>query len=209
MQQCPKCGRQYPPTAVICPKCKIPFTNFQTQQQGNMQYQQPPIVIKRGLSWWQVLLIVIGAIIIIPAVIGAIANSDKDDKPVSGTTTEGSQKSTSSAPATKPKEKETIKISASDLLVAYDENGVKADEDYKGKLLEVTGIIRNIDKDFLDETYVTLDTGADFELISVQCYFKGDSAKKLSELKKGEEVTIIGTCDGSVVNVILEKCYIK
>lgn len=105
---------------------------------------------------------------------------------------------------------ETIKISAVDLLAAYDENAVKADQDYKDKTLEVTGIVKSIDKDVLDDVFVTINDGGEYSFISVQCYFEDENEiAKTAELKAGDEVTIVGRCDGSVVNVMLKECSIK
>ena len=104
---------------------------------------------------------------------------------------------------------EYIEVSASDLIKAYDENGVAADLEYKDKLLKVTGIIGSIDTDIMDDAYVTLeDSYNKYNWTSVQCYFNSDKLDELAKLKTGEEVTIIGTCTGSLFNVSLENCSI-
>ncbi len=97
-----------------------------------------------------------------------------------------------------------MEISASRLYSAYEQNEVSADEKYKGKKLGVTGVIGNIGKDVFDNPYISLKI--DY-LQSVNCYFDDDNIKVISQLQKGQEVTIIGVCDGkSITDVILKDC---
>lgn len=115
----------------------------------------------------------------------------------------------SKAPSSKA-EIQAIAITAEELLNSYKENEVSADNQYKNKVLEVSGVVKTVGKDIMDEPYVTLGTDNEFEIISVQCYFK-DPAEldKVANLKPGEEITIVGTCSGSSINVLLKKCIIK
>lgn len=104
-------------------------------------------------------------------------------------------------------EAKKISISAEDLLAAYDKNEVKADNDYRDKILKVTGFVGNIGKDILDDSYVTLGTDNRYEIIHVQCYFSdSDELKKLESLEPGDKITIEGICKGKSLNVFLEKC---
>lgn len=57
-----------------------------------------------------------------------------------------------------------MQVNIRDILAAYENNEVGADNQYKGKLIEVTGIVDNIKKDIFDNLYVTLGTGAQFEI---------------------------------------------
>lgn len=109
-----------------------------------------------------------------------------------------------------PSVEPTIQITATDLLAAYEENQVNADNQYKGKLLEVTGIIDDIGTDIMDDVYVTINNGDEYAFTCVQCFFKNkDEIAKVSNLKPGSEITIVGKCDGEVFNVLLKDCKIK
>jgi len=80
---------------------------------------------------------------------------------------------------------------------------------YKDKLLAVTGIVANVDKDIGDTGYVALETGV--MIFKIQCFFeKGDDAG-LAQLCSGVQVTIIGRCEGKVKegNIVLKKCALK
>ncbi len=114
--------------------------------------------------------------------------------------------SVSSQAPVQPKEPE-LAITATDLLTAYDENGVQADNQYKGKYLKVTGTVGNIGTDILGDAYVTLkNENSKYAIISVQCYFDDNNTDTIANLKEGDSVSITGTCSGSTGNVILKGC---
>lgn len=113
-------------------------------------------------------------------------------------------------PSPSPSVEVAIQISAKDLLNAYDENELNADNQYKDKLLEVTGFVDDVGTDVLDDVYVTLGDGDEFSFTTVQCYFKDkEEIDKVATLKSGDEITIIGKCDGQFFNVDLKDCKIK
>ena len=97
-------------------------------------------------------------------------------------------------------------VTAAQLYADYETNGVAADQKYKGKVILVVGEVENIDRDIMDDIYVTLATG---ELIgSVQCMFSESHANEASALRKGQRIAIKGKCDGQMMNVILRGCSI-
>jgi len=101
----------------------------------------------------------------------------------------------------------SIKISAKKLYSDYDANGVSADMKYKGNVLSVTGKINNIDKDFMDDIYVTLKGDEYFG--DIQCYFAESHVQEAANLYKGQTITVKGICDGQLMNVILKGCIIE
>ncbi len=92
--------------------------------------------------------------------------------------------------------------------VAYRNNKFAADEKYKGKIIKMSGIIRNIDESFFGTPYISIADGEGLFDNSVQCYFpSGDESKKiLSRLTKGQRITVIGRCGGGTSS--LENCII-
>ena len=117
-----------------------------------------------------------------------------------GTKTDDSAKSVATANSAKP----VITISAIRLYEDYKANEVAADEKYKGKILQVTGVVGNIGKDIVGIMYISLKTN---DLIgSVQCMFAGEHKERISQISKGTKVTIKGKCSGLMMNVILRKC---
>lgn len=105
---------------------------------------------------------------------------------------------------------EVIQVTAQDLLETYKSNEIKGDELYKDKRLQVTGTIANIGKDLLDKPYVSINSGEQFEVYSVQCFFKDkDEIAKLGDLNKGDEITITGTNSGYTLNILLKDCKLN
>lgn len=101
-------------------------------------------------------------------------------------------------------ERKSQTILAKDLYNAYQANEVRADNNFKGKVFYVEGIIGDIGKDIMDEIYVTLNTG---DIIgSVQCYV--DNAEVAAKLLKGQRITVFGECDGLMMNVLMKDCKV-
>jgi len=107
--------------------------------------------------------------------------------------------------AVKSPEKDTSSISAEKLLAAYVANEVKADYEYKGKVLRVTGIIQDIKKGISDYIYIILD--GKMRLRAIQCSISDEESAR--KLLKGQQVSVLGVCDGLMVNVLLLNSFIE
>lgn len=106
--------------------------------------------------------------------------------------------------------KETVKVKASTLIKAFEENELKADKTYKGKTLEVTGVVEKIDTDILDEDVYILSVagGGDFEILTVN--FRDVPEKQLDKLDTGDKVTVIGDFkDGGDLGVEIDHAHVK
>lgn len=100
-----------------------------------------------------------------------------------------------------------FEITASDLAQEYKDNEVSADEKFKGKKVAVSGTIASIGKDVLDNPYISF-TGEFLQ--NVTCYFSDENNKIISQLSKGQKITIIGECRGlTLTNVIIQDCKIS
>jgi hypothetical protein len=94
-----------------------------------------------------------------------------------------------------------------ELAAIYDANEVAADNNLKGKIIELTGQIKDIGIDILGDPHITF-SGVNFR--DVQCFFIDDEeAGKIANLRKGQTVTVQGTVNGLMVNVLLKKCVFK
>ena len=87
----------------------------------------------------------------------------------------------------------TISIDSEKLYAEYRLNELKADAQYKGKTLSVTGQIESIKKDHNNQYYVVLKGSA---ILHVNIYFKASEVNKLANLTSGQRLTIVGRCDG-------------
>jgi hypothetical protein len=100
-----------------------------------------------------------------------------------------------------------MRVSARQLYADYEANGVAADEKYKGKVLQVTGVINDIDRDIMDNIYVTLKGDQYFG--DIQCFFAESHLGTASQLSKGQKITVKGLCDGKLMNVMLKGCIVE
>lgn len=103
-----------------------------------------------------------------------------------------------------------LAITADALHSEYDANEVAADEKYKGKVLEVTGTVKEIGKDILDDQYVALQLPRNQFMTSVHCSFPAGASKELAQLRKGQRVTIRGKCKGFGIGTVqLGECSLR
>ena len=161
-------------------------------------------------------LTVIGGLVIIGAlgsITGGNSNnniSDSKQTSVSAENSDSKQTSASNENSNKKQMEPELNISATELINAYKENEVKADKMYKGKIVEVNGIVDGIDSGIDDKAIVRLSNGDEFSFDNVQCCIDDENQNKACELKKGENVTIIGKADGEIAGTpFIKDCKIK
>ena len=161
-------------------------------------------------------LTVIGGLVIIAAlgsVTGGNSNnkiSDSKQTSVSVENSDDKQTSVSTENSNKKQMEPELNISATELINAYKENEVKADKMYKGKIVEVNGIVDGIDSGIDDKAIVRLNDGDEFSFDDVICYIDNDNQNKACELEKGQNVIIIGEASGEIAGTpCIKDCKIK
>jgi hypothetical protein len=106
-------------------------------------------------------------------------------------------------------EAEAIVLTVDDIFKAYSEDESAADERFVKKLLEVTGKVTMIDvKEILDTHYIRISGQEEDNTKSVKCMFDKKYAQQLKELQKGQQVTVRGTFDGSLIAIRMVNCSI-
>lgn len=95
-----------------------------------------------------------------------------------------------------------------ELLKAYKGNELAADNKYKGKWLMVVGKVDEIKKDILDDAFVTIGSGKEFEIPQAQAYFDSSETSALAELEKGQMIGVLCKGDGLLMNVLLKECIL-
>ena len=116
----------------------------------------------------------------------------------------GKSSGDNAAPATPAEAAQAV--NATDLMADYKANEVRADGKWKGKLLSVSGVVGDIKKDILDQPYVILGSGAEFEIPEVQCTLKNGQEGAAAALSKGTKAAFKGRVKGLMLNVQLEDC---
>ena len=161
-------------------------------------------------------LTVIGGLVIIGAlgsVTGGNSNnkiSDNKQTSVSVENSDSKQTSVSTENSNKKQMEPELNISATELINAYKENEIKADKMYKGKIVEVNGIVDAIDSGIDDKAIVRLSNGDEFSFDNVQCCIDDENQDKACELEKGENVIIVGEADGEIAGTpFIKDCKIK
>jgi len=153
--------------------------------------------------WWFWVIIVI-------VVIYAIGSSGGTDSTTTSSGNQAAQSVQASTPTPTPTEVvPDITITAKKLAADYKANEIRANQDYEGKLADITGVVNNIGET-LGQTYVVLSSGEDFSFTDVQCFFSSASEiEKVANLNKGDKVTIRGVIKGLSFNVEVNKCVLR
>ncbi len=111
----------------------------------------------------------------------------------------------------KPNERPTPDetISAFALSAEFEDNKIRAEQSYKGRVLEVSGEVYTIGKS-LGSRYVVLEGSNPFAITGrVQCSFSSKHDSELARLSKGDRIKICGKCIGTTLGQIsLSNCYI-
>lgn len=158
--------------------------------------------MKKALKW-------IGIALVALIAIGIIFGENKGKAPATAShdASGAQQTAQQEAPAAAPAKEPAIKVSAKKLHQDYDANEAAADDEYKGKLLEVNGRIASIDKDAFDNTIVRLRGKDDFTHIMAK--LSEVEAPKAKALKKGQTITV--SCKGGTMIIgspTLDSCAI-
>ncbi len=102
-----------------------------------------------------------------------------------------------------------VEVTVEEFLSAYEADEEAADAKFTDKILKLTGVVGRIEvKDMLD-IYCIILTSAERNLLqNVRCMFDKEHGDDLSELKKGETVTVQGKFDGSIVDIRMRNCVL-
>lgn len=103
---------------------------------------------------------------------------------------------------------ETLKVTAVQLSGDYKANEIAAEAKYKGKLLEISGLVGDIGKDITDTPYITFQIDQYSIVNQVQCMFSKSDEQLLASISKGQRLTVTGEVSGKLVNVIVRNCKI-
>ena len=118
-------------------------------------------------------------------------------------------KTADSAKPAETKTVEVVKVTAADLLKAYNENEVAGDQKYKDKTLEVTGKIDDIQSGIGSDKFVILKAGGANEFNKPRARFAETETAKIATLKKGADIKMQCMGDGEVMkSPMLKDCKI-
>ena len=168
----------------------------------------PPPPAKKPFykRWWFIAIVVV----IVLAGIGKAMSGDKSATGTTATQSATTAEKTSEAPAVKSTQpaEPPLEVDADTLLKAYDDNELKADKEYKDKVLRVSGKVAQVSEVF---GIKTLEVQADdpLQFHRVACPLKGDQVDKAIELSKDSPVVVQGKNKGFDISVRLSDCTIQ
>lgn len=160
---CKHCATEIPYNAKVCPHCR------KKQKKGCLL----PLLI--------IIVIAVGLVTVLGKAAGG---SDSSSSSAAST-----GKKTTSATSI-PLEYYTA-VTVEEMESDLSSNALKAQEKYKGKYLQITGRLSNIDS---DGKYISLSPSK-FSLTSIMCYIKNDTQKaQVANMSKDDMVTLRGRC---------------
>lgn len=197
-KKCPRCGTEY--VGKFCSNCGYTDADPQFDESPRVNLRKPQAFAPGWRGTVGKICFAIAGICIVSIVI--LFMIQPDDEP--GITASGGFNPSNTASVLP----DAIKVSALDLVTAYDDNEVNAEKLYLDKTLEVTGIINSIGKDIFDDAYVTLGDGTKYSFKTVQCYFNDDQIDRVAQLQPGDTLTVVGANTSGTLGVIMKNCTI-
>lgn len=109
----------------------------------------------------------------------------------SKTTTADSNKATTSAPASQQPKADPMVVTADKLVEDLKSNALNASNTYKGKYVEVTGKLSNIDSN--GKYFSVSPMNDNFSMTNILCNITQEQKDAVSKFTKDQKVTVIGT----------------
>lgn len=83
-----------------------------------------------------------------------------------------------------------LETTANELLQAYKDNEIAANQKFKDKVLLIKASIESIDADFSDKPVLKLKAGGEFEFNQPQALLADNALEQASQLKKGQKIVL-------------------
>lgn len=97
-------------------------------------------------------------------------------------------------------------IDIAKLLKEYGSNEVRADDAYRGHVVEFSGVAGAIERGTIGGITLGIGTGKPFETPVVRCFFEDSQTNKVKAINKGDRVRARGKVDGLAIDVLIRYC---
>lgn len=185
-KKCPKCGEEILSSAKVCKHCKADLRNWFARHK-----------ILTGIL-----------ILIVISIIASIGNSDKTNNSSDTNTKTADESATQPVPVVKSAPE--IIVTSAVIAKEYSENEVSADAKYKGKIIEVSGKITNVDNGITDNEMIVKLSDGEYDFNGSMCYMKESEKEKVLAFKKGQQITLIGQGNSATLgSPMLKDCFVK
>jgi hypothetical protein len=196
---CPSCGySSIGPFTDNCPICAEPVRNVRSDTPGFPRPSLPPWL------WW----LLGGVATVVVGVVGCcgfgtwlLGMAVKQS---------GQAMERAWAEAEADRRARTVLVAAADLLREFENNPAAAHQKYKGKTVEVTGIVERTGVDGGDTAFVVLHAGDERAKLKIECFFDAadEDEPAIKRLGKGRTITVRGAYDGRVSHVQVRECVL-
>ncbi len=105
----------------------------------------------------------------------------------------------------------TVAVPVRALLHEFQTDPAAADVKYKGKYLEVSGVVERVGRDGNESPFVVLHGGDEAAKLRVECFFEpadDEDEDRIDRLSNGQAVVVRGEYSGRVTNVQMRGCVL-
>ena len=195
---CPSCGYQpIGPFTDNCPICAEPVRNVRSSRGSGA----PPV---DGATWvpW-----VLGAVAV--AMLSVMGCCGLGVWRMGGVIQDARKEAEQAkAKAEADRRARTVVVPAAQLLQEF-QNNPAAERKYKGKYLEISGVVERSGRDADDIPFVVLHAGDEQAKIKIECFFdRADDDAPVEAFDKGQTITVRGEYGGRVSNVRVRECVL-
>ena len=165
-KKCKHCQTEIPKKAKVCPNCK--------KKQGG--------ILKTVLI-----------VILIMGIIGSFVPDEEKTEETASTTNQTIEKNNEKTTEIKEENIEYISCNVDEMMDLLSSNALKAEKEYSGKYLEVTGRLAVIDS---DGDYIALyPVNDEWAITGIQCYIKNEEQlNHVLDLEIGDTITVKVKC---------------
>lgn len=185
-KKCPACAEVIKVDAKICKHCGV---NLLT---GRMPGASAPEPTKKG-RFAKGCLIVVGVFVGL-SILGSLLSHGSDSSISNATDGNGESKS---------EVEPAMEVTAEEVESAYDANEAAAQQQYGGRRLKVSGVIKSIDLGISDKPFLVLQGSNMFS--GPQADLSADSQSKASSLSKGQSISLECTGVSEVIGTPMFK----
>ena len=194
---CPSCGYQpIGPFTDNCPICAEPVRNVRSDRARSPW--------PRGMASWVRWVVGVVAVVVL-----GVAGCCGLGMWRMGSAIQDAQKAMQEAAAKAEADRKarTVVVAAADLLQEFQNDPAAADRKYKGKCLEVSGVMERRGKGPGGASFVILHAGDEQAPLKIECFFDFADEED-GRLAKGQTVTVRGEYAGRVSHVQVRSCVL-
>jgi len=100
-------------------------------------------------------------------------------------------------------------VALASLIAEYESNEIRADSQFKGRVVRFSGIVTEVSKDFTDHAFLVIATSSGSRS-RVRCGLADGANRAAANLQPGSSVTVTGRVSGFVIRqVVLSECALR